>query len=493
VSAFGYTSRDFDTIKQDMLDRATRVLPEWTDRDSSDFGMMLIDLWAFAADSMHFYMDRAAGESFLDTATQRESVQAFARLFDYTPQTRTSAQGTVTIRNDTTAGYTVERYAEFVARSDNRSYICYSRAAASIPPLSTVEVNAAQGEPILNETLTTASSGLPSQRYSLNVDGAVVSSIEVFVLEDGINPVRYFRTARMSTARASERVFEVDILSDGTVDIVFGDFINGLIPPTGSRIYVDYIVSEGSRGNIPANSVVGFRSSVGPNILVTSSSNFSGGIDDEGITSIKSNIPSAVASQERAVTRSDFVNLATSLTSVAKAAVSYEPAIVTGASATGGSVTIYAQPYLSDYVRSTETSQTVPNVIRQEVVEFIQPLAMLGVTVVAAPVVEWTSVDIEITVNVNAKAVTSSVQRSLQLGIENLFNFDNVFFGQLLVLAQIYRRCLDIIGVDYVTITKFCEAGGSSVESEILVDPLKLPKLGTLTLTMVGGISSGGT
>jgi hypothetical protein len=74
-----------------------------------------------------------------------------------------------------------------------------------------------------------------------------------------------------------------------------------------------------------------------------------------------------------------------------------------------------------------------------------------------------------------------------------LFEFDNVFFGQLLVLAQIYRRCVDIAGVDYVTITKFCETGGSSVESDILVDPLKLPKLGTLTLTMVGGISSGGT
>jgi hypothetical protein len=493
VSAFGYTSRDFDTIKQDMLDRAARVLPEWTDRDSSDFGMMLVDIWAFAADSMHFYMDRAAGEAFLDTATQRESVQAFARLFDYTPQTRTSAQGTITVSNDTDSGYTVNRYDEFVARDDNRSYICYARTSASVAPFSSTSISAAQGEPVLNETLTTASSGLPSQRYSLSVDGAVVSSIEVFVLEDGINPVRYFRTARMSTARASDRVFEIDILADGTVDIVFGDFINGLIPPTGSRIYVDYVVSEGSRGNLPANSVAGFKSSAGPNIVVTSSSNFSGGLDDEGITSIKRNIPSAIAGQERAVTRSDFVNLTTSLTSVAKASVSYEPSVVNGASATGGSVTIYAQPYRSDYVRSLETSQAVPIFTQQEIVDFIQPLTMLGVTVVPAPVVEWTPIDVSITVNVNARAVTSSVQRALQLGIEDLFEFDNVFFGQLLVLAQIYRRCVDVIGVDYVTITKFCESGGSSVDPEILIDPLKLPKLGTLTLTMVGGISSGGT
>jgi hypothetical protein len=493
VSAFGYTSRDFDTIKQDMLNRAARVLPEWTDRDSSDFGMMLVDLWAFAADSMHFYMDRAAGESFLGTATQRESVQAFARLFDYTPQTRTSARGTITVRNDTTAGYTVDRYTEFVARDDNKSYVCYSTAAASIPPLSSAEVAAAQGEVILDETLTTASNGVPSQRYSLSVDGAVVSSIEVYVLEDGINPVRYFRTPRMSLAGASERVFEVDILADNTVNIVFGDFINGLIPPTGSRIYVDYIVSEGASGNLPANSVVGFKSSAGPNIVVEESSSFTGGLNTEGITSIKNNIPSAIAAQERAVTRSDFVNLARSLTSVAKASISYEPAIVTGASATGGSVTIYAQPYRSDYVRSTDTSQAVPPDIRQEVVDFIQPLSMLGVTVVAASTVEWVPIDVSITVNVNARAVTPSVRRFVQLAVENLFDFDNVFFGQLLVLAQIYQRCVQVAGVDYVTVTKFCESGNSSVESDILIDPLKLPKLGTLTLTMVGGISSGGS
>jgi hypothetical protein len=493
VSAFSYTSRDFDTVKQDMLDRASRVLPEWTDRDSSDFGMMLVDLWAFAADSLHYYMDRAAGEAFLETATQRESVQAIARLFGYTPQTRNSARGTITVRNDTASGYTINRYTEFVARNDTKSYACYSTAAASVPPLSSVTFTAAQGEPILEETLVTASNGSPAQRYSLSVAGSVVTSIEVFVVEDGVTPVQYFRVARMSTARASDRVFEVDTLSDGTVNIVFGDFINGLIPPTGSRIFVNYVVSEGARGNLPANTVVGFKSSVGPNIVVTGSSSFTGGVNDEGITSIKTNIPSAVAAQERAVTRSDFVNLATFLTSVAKASISYEPALVDGASATGGSVTVYAQPYRSDYVRSTETSQTVPAEVRQEVVDFIQPLAMLGVTVVAAETVEWTPVDIEITVNVNARAVTSAVSSSVQLGIENLFEFDNVFFGQRLVLAQIYRRCVDVPGVDYVTVTKFCEAGGSTVESEILVDPLKLPKLGTLTLTMVGGISSGGT
>jgi hypothetical protein len=493
VSAFSYTSRDFGTIKQDLLDRAARVIPEWTDRDSSDFGMMLLDLWAFAADSLHFYMDRAAGEAFLETATQRESVQAFARLFDYTPQTRTSSRGTITVRNDSTDGVTVNRYAEFVARNDDRSYICYSLTSASVAPLSSVVISAAQGDPILDETLSSISNGTPSQRYSLSVPGAVVSSIEVFVVEDGINPVQYFRVPRMSTARSSERVFEIDILADNTVDIVFGDFINGLIPPTGSRIYVNYVVSAGTDGNLPANSVVGFASSVGPNIVVTASSAFTGAVNDEGINLVKANIPSAIAAQERAVTRSDFVNLATSLTNVAKASISYEPTLVTGASATGGSVTIYAQPYRSDYVRSTDTEQIVPEDVRQEVVDFIQPLSMLGVTVVAAETIEWEPIDVSITVNVNARSVSSAVVQAVQLNIENLFEFDNIFFGQRLVLSQIYRRCVDVFGVDYVTVTKFCEAGGSSVESEILVDSLKLPKLGTLTLTAVGGISSGGS
>ena len=85
MSNYDYTSRDYTSIQKDLLDRATRVLPDWTSRDASDFGMVFVDLWAYMGDILHYYVDRAAGEANLTTATQRESVLAIAALMDYIP------------------------------------------------------------------------------------------------------------------------------------------------------------------------------------------------------------------------------------------------------------------------------------------------------------------------------------------------------------------------------------------------------------------------
>ena len=58
MANFDYTTRDFDTIRADMLARASAIMPEWTDRDPADFGMLMVDLWAHDADVMHYYIDR---------------------------------------------------------------------------------------------------------------------------------------------------------------------------------------------------------------------------------------------------------------------------------------------------------------------------------------------------------------------------------------------------------------------------------------------------
>ena len=133
MAAFNYSSRDFDTIKGDLLARANKVMPEWTDRDPSDFGMLFLDLWAYAADIMHYYIDRAAGEYFLPTATQRESVLALANLMDYIPSGRTSAVSTLTLENiSSTTDYTVPAKTRFIARQDNETYQCYSPLGGTI-------------------------------------------------------------------------------------------------------------------------------------------------------------------------------------------------------------------------------------------------------------------------------------------------------------------------------------------------------------------------
>ena len=145
MTTFNYAARDYDTIKSDLLARASRLMPEWTDRDPSDFGMLLVDLWAYMGDVQHYYIDRAAQEAFLATATQRESVLAIANLLDYRPVGRASASGTVTVENTNATAYVVPQYTEFTARYNDKTYTVYAKQAATIPATSSAQVTVGEG------------------------------------------------------------------------------------------------------------------------------------------------------------------------------------------------------------------------------------------------------------------------------------------------------------------------------------------------------------
>jgi hypothetical protein len=492
--AFDYASRNFDTIKRDLLARADRVFPEWSDRDPSDFGMLFVDLWSHMGDVLHYYVDRAAGEAFLNTAQQRESVLAYANLFDYTPRGRTSPVATATLANTTATDYVVPANTKFIARYDNVTYQCYTENGGTIGATSTGIVTLKEGNLFVDESLTTGASGLNNQRYSLINDNVVPNSCKVYVYEDGITATEYLRISRITQADTGERVFVTNTTADGVTEILFGSNLNGYVPPPGATIKCTYADSSGYAGNLPANSVpaAGWASATPTGLTVQSCTSFSGGLYAESITALKASIPSVISAQNRAVTKNDYIRLAQQLDSVSKAAVSYVPGIGGGGSATNASVTIYAQTERADYLDPTlvDTSQTVSAAIKADVVSSLQPKAMLGVDVIAASTITWTPIDLDMTVYVNERYVTNWVEADVGTAIDELFDFDNVFFGQRIHLGQLYRIALNVPGVDYVEVTVFDESGGSAVESSILVDELALPKRGDITLTMVGGIST---
>jgi len=489
MPAFDFSSRDFDTIKSDLLARAGRVLPEWTDRDPSDFGMLFIDLWAYMADVMHYYIDRVAGESFLPTATQRESVLALANLLDYVPRGRTSAEALATIQNTGTTPYVVPPDTQFVARAGGFTYQCYTPNGGTAPSAGNVNIVVKEGLRVLDEVLTSSASGEVGQRYTLSQPNVATDTIVVKVYENSpTDYVTYTQVSRITEADTGDRVFAVNITPDSEVEVVFGTTINGFVPLPGIKITANYTSSSGAKGNLPANSVIGWKSSTPPNLSVVASTAFTGGVDEESIASLKLSIPSVISAQNRAVTRNDFISLATQVPSVAKATIAFTP----GASGQNASVTVYPQAARGDYLTTTDTFQTVSATMKTDVKNFLQPRALLGVTVKVADTVQWTPIDIQATIFVNERAVSNWVLRDVQDAIDELFDFDNVFFGQRLTLGQLYRIILNVPGVDYCTITTFDFAGSGSAQSSILIDPLKLPKKGSVVLNMSGGITTSG-
>ena len=81
-----YTSRDFTAIRAQLVGLAKGLMPEWeTAGEASDFGTLLLELFAYMGDVMHFYIDRTASEAFLGTAVRRQSVMYIADMLGYRP------------------------------------------------------------------------------------------------------------------------------------------------------------------------------------------------------------------------------------------------------------------------------------------------------------------------------------------------------------------------------------------------------------------------
>src|SRR5260370_20497707 len=82
-AAIDYKKKDFNSLRQAMLDLARYRLPEWTDQSPSDLGVLMVDLFAYMGDIILYYQDRIASELFLHSAAERRSVLNHLRLIGY--------------------------------------------------------------------------------------------------------------------------------------------------------------------------------------------------------------------------------------------------------------------------------------------------------------------------------------------------------------------------------------------------------------------------
>ncbi len=80
-----YLARDFTSFRNALLDFAAQRYPEWELTLEADAGVMLLEIMAVLGDEFAYIQDRYAREAYLDTATQRRSLSALARLVDYYP------------------------------------------------------------------------------------------------------------------------------------------------------------------------------------------------------------------------------------------------------------------------------------------------------------------------------------------------------------------------------------------------------------------------
>ena len=90
-----YTSREFDSIKADLIEYTKRYYPNtYRDFSEASFGSLMIDTVAYIGDILSFYIDYQANETFIETATEYDNILRLGRQFGYKFQGAASSYGT---------------------------------------------------------------------------------------------------------------------------------------------------------------------------------------------------------------------------------------------------------------------------------------------------------------------------------------------------------------------------------------------------------------
>ena len=93
LSALPLQYATFPEFRIAMLDAITRepALSAWRARSSDDFGVMLLEMWAYVCDVIAFYRDVIGNEQYVRTARLRPSLRKMVDLLGYVPRPASSA------------------------------------------------------------------------------------------------------------------------------------------------------------------------------------------------------------------------------------------------------------------------------------------------------------------------------------------------------------------------------------------------------------------
>jgi hypothetical protein len=489
-----YTSRDFSSVKNDLVRRARVSVPEWTSGGTSDFAMTLIDLWAYVADVQNYYLDRAYSEAFIGTATQASSIHALDGLLGYVPNPSVSSSSIVYLYNSTASAVTIVKGTTFYVPATTTADIVYFTSTSEVSVAANTTSGNGQAVSVLEgrsvtETLTTNYFGDASGTFKLSESGVVPASLELTV-----GTVSYTHTTRLTEVAASTPAFTSITNSNGETVIVLGSGINGLVPPAGSTLTATYRVGGGSTGNVAANAITETSTPL-TGITIQSSTAGVGGSNGEELASIKANAPAIRRTQDRAVTLLDYQSLVASFPGVVKS-------FTTSASPSGTTTVYYsALPNYTDFaIRDSSAALSLTTdfgtagaEINADLANYLNQRSMLGVSVQQiSATINFSDVFIAFSaVKVKDGYYQTEVTEAISTAIRTMFTWQAVKFNQTFRVSDVLSLANNVPGVEYVTLSNLGASGGSSTADYTITvtntTQVYLPVLRTISYSGVTG------
>lgn len=309
-TSYDYTDKDFDALRERLIDLAKSVFSDWTDFEVANFGNILLEMFAFVGDVATFYQDNQAPEGRFAFVQQRRNMIALAKLIGYElrGQTAATADTVLTLTNAPLPNdVPIAAGTEIRTNEITDPVVGQTLSAVTIPAgASTVTVSWEHSQ--TRQSIFT-SDGLIDQPFYLPFTPFLEGSLSIATTS---YPSGWEEVENFLESSPNDLHYTVAVDQNDRAKVGFGDGVNGLIPPKSDQITADYKTGGGTDGNVEAHSlvkVVGTFADSGGNAayLVSDNENAAaGGAGRETVEAARVLAPQSLRVLNRTVAREDY-------------------------------------------------------------------------------------------------------------------------------------------------------------------------------------------
>lgn len=321
-----------------------------------------------------------ANESFLDTAVMRNSVVSHAKALGYIPRSVKAPLAMVQVVvtpsvSYTSNSYTLPKYTTFSTAIDGIVYNFINlddmTATKSGGVFTFNNVKIYEGS-IVNYSFPVNLTNNPNLVFTIPESKIDTSTLKVVIKESSVSSnttVYELNTDALQVTSTSE-IYYLQEGQSGNYDIYFGDNILGKKLINGNIVETNFLKTNGELANKANTFTITSTISGATSAIVNPLKAASGGTPRETIEQIKYGAPLSLLSQNRAVTKSDYIKL------IQQKYPAFEAVNVWGGEENDppiyGKVFICAKPKLGFEVTDTEKDYVKENILK--------PISMLTVT-----------------------------------------------------------------------------------------------------------------
>ena len=449
------TDLDFNSIKTNLKTflQSQSALEDYNYEGSAL--TTLLDVLAYNTQYNAFYLNMVANEMFLDTALLRNSVVSQAKLLDYVPKSAIAPSATINLKVNQVvqSSLTLPKFTNLLSEAIDG--VNYNFVTTDSYTVNVYNNTATFNNVIIKQGITTTQSYLvdsnanPNYIFTIPDTGVDTTTLVVSVQQSSTNSAYQVFTVAPSylQLKSTDAVYFLQEGQNGNYQIYFGDGILGQKLTDGNIVNVSYIVTSGPLAT-GANNFILLDSIAGNSNVSTFSVISAGqGGTQESIASIKFQAPKAFSSQNRAVTKEDYITLI----SQNNLGINFDAVNVWGGQENNPPA--YGQVYIA---LKPSGSYTLTDVQKQQIInEIITPISVMTVRpVIIDP--DYTYIKIISNVRYDPKKTnyTSSQLQQLIVGAVNNFTAStlNTFNSTLSASAlntAITNADPSIIAVDF--------------------------------------------